>query len=84
MAKASSRKHATHHKKARAHHAVKAHARRSQASSSPPSGESRPMDVKPEAVFDEDFNPRSETRVVDDPEDDEVGIYGASRGETAG
>ena len=84
MAKATSRKHAMHHKKARAHQAVKAHARRSNVSSSSPSTESRPMDIKQETVFEENINPRSENRVVDDPLDDEVGIYGANRGETAG
>src|SRR5258708_1724416 len=85
MAKASSRKHATHHRKVRAHHAVKTHARRSHASSSPSPGASGPIEIRPEpGTSDEDFNPRSESRVVDDPVDDEVGIYGVNRGETAG
>ena len=81
MAKATSRKHATHSRKSRAHHAVKAPAHRS---ASKPSAASRPMVVQPDAeIIDEEFTSRSETRVVDDL-DDEVGIYGPSRGEDAG
>ncbi|MFI5350179.1 MAG: hypothetical protein ACHQ2Z_11585 [Elusimicrobiota bacterium] len=81
MAKATSRKHATHNKKSRAHHAVKAPAHRAASKSS---AASRPMVVQPDAeIIDEEFTSRSETRVVDDL-DDEVGIYGPSRGEDAG
>jgi hypothetical protein len=83
MAKATSRKHATH-KKARAHHAAKPHARRSSVTR-PASGEGGPAEprVEPEIV-DEDFTPRSEIRTVDDDSEEEVGIYGPNRGETAG
>ncbi len=81
MAKATSRKHATH-KKARAHHAAKTHTRRSTASRS-----SMPRPWSPSRNRrspDEDFTVRPEPRVVDDELDDEVGIYGPNRGETAG
>jgi hypothetical protein len=77
MAKATNRKHAVHHKKARAHPAVKAHARRSSVSSSPP-------EVKLETeVVDEEFAPRSASRVVDD-DLDETGIYGSGRDDATG
>ena len=82
MAKATSRKHATHHKKARAHHAVKAHARRSiiarPSASSPP-------EIRPETdSIDDEFAPRPEPHSVDEDADEEVGIYSPGRGETAG
>jgi hypothetical protein len=77
MAKANSRKHAVHHKKARAHPAVKAHARQPSVSSSPP-------ESKPEAeIVDEDFVPRSASPVIDE-DVDETGIYGSGRDDAAG
>jgi hypothetical protein len=83
MPKANSRKQAVHHKKARAHHAVKAHSRRSTASKPSVSVESSRVEiaVEPEIV-DEEFTPRS--RMVDEDVDDDFGIYGPGRGETAG
>jgi hypothetical protein len=84
MAKANSRKHATH-KKARAQHALKPHGRRSNGMKPSASGATSTMAVKPEPeIVDEDFAPRSEIRSVDDDSEEEVGIYGPNRGETAG
>jgi hypothetical protein len=84
MAKATSRKHATHHKKARAHHAVKTPARRSSVSKPSESGVSV-SEVRIESeVIDDEFSPRSVPRSLDDDADEEVGIYGPGRGEDAG
>lgn len=86
MAKATSRKHAPH-KKTRAHHAAKPHARRSNGARAPSSGAASTMEPKAEPepeIVDDELAPRPETRVVDDDSDEEVGIYGPSRGETAG
>jgi hypothetical protein len=81
MAKATSRKHATHNKKARAHPAVKSHAQRS--SGSKPMA-SKTMVIQPDAeIIDEELPSRSANR-VDEDFDDEAGIYGANRGENAG
>ena len=84
MAKATSRKHATH-KKARAHHAAKPHGRRSNAMKPSGSGSSVTAEAKVEPeIVDEDFTRRSEIHGVDDDAEEEVGIYGPNRGETAG
>jgi hypothetical protein len=82
MAKATSRKHATH-KKARGHHAAKPHARRSNMMKSSASGAPAETKVEPEIV-DDDFASRAESRTVEDDSEEEVGIYGPNRGETAG
>jgi hypothetical protein len=75
MPKANSRKHAMHHKKARAHGAVKAHARRPAAHKPSTSGAASPPEPE---IIDEEFSPRSTERVVDD-DLDETGIYGSGR-----
>ena len=85
MAKATSRKHATHHKKARAHHAVKTPARRSSVSKPSESGSTSVSEIRIESeVIDDEFSSRSVPRSLDDEEDAEVGIYGPGRGEDAG
>jgi hypothetical protein len=77
MRKHTSRKPATH-KKAHGHHAAKTQARRPHAS------RAATVEPKPEVeIVDEEFSVRSESR-VDDDSDEEVGIYGPNRGETAG
>jgi hypothetical protein len=78
MAKATSRKHATHGKKARAHHPAKAHAHKASASK-PVVAASEPE------IVEEEFSSRVETsRISDEDLDDDLGIYSASRGENAG
>jgi hypothetical protein len=76
------RKHAMHQKKARAH-AGKAHAHRSNATKSDSAPNSFVVQPDAEIIDDEMPSSRSESRVSDDS-DEEVGIYGASRGEDAG
>ena len=86
MAKATSRKHATH-KKARAHHAAKTHARRSSVSakSSSSAGAAGPAEIKEVEIIDDESTLRADSsRIPDEDLDDEAGIYGASRGEDAG
>ena len=84
MAKANNRKHATH-KKARAHHAAKTHAHRSNAFRPSVPGVTSPTEAKPESeIVGDESALQSESRVVDDDVDNEAGIYGANRGETAG
>jgi hypothetical protein len=89
MAKAMSRKHGAH-KKARAHHhAAKTHNHRPQASraSTPRAAEPAESKAKGEPepeIIDEEFSIRAESRTFDEDPDEEVGIYGPNRGETAG
>ena len=82
MAKATSRKHATH-KKTRGHHAAKTRAGRSNSSGPSTSGGSSARETKPEIAGDESVL-QVESRAVDENADDEPGIYGLNRGETAG
>lgn len=84
MAKSTSRKHGTH-KKTRAHHAAKPHARRPNASKSANFGAMSPVEAKPEAeIIDDESSIRSDPRISEVDLDDEAGIYGPNRGETAG
>ena len=81
MAKATSRKQTTH-KKTRAH-AAKTHARRPHAFN--PSVSESAAEAKPESeLVGDESSLQSEARVADDDLDDEAGIYGPKRGETAG
>lgn len=83
MAKATSRKHASH-KKARAHHAAKPHARRMNGAKAAASDVTTSIEVKEVEIIDDESSFRPEPRISDDELDDEAGIYGANRGETAG
>jgi hypothetical protein len=99
MAKAISRKHATH-RKARAHHAAKTHAHRSSTARHSAARVSRPPEIVPDPeMVGEDVMERTEIRIVedvdpagqepeprliDDERDDESGLYGTDRGETEG
>jgi hypothetical protein len=86
MAKATSRKHATHHRKARSHHAAKTHVRRSSVSS----GSSAASVMNPEAVnrdaeiIDDESTVRPDPRAADMDTEEEISIYGANQGESAG
>jgi hypothetical protein len=81
MRKHSSRKHGTQKKiKARAHHSAKPHSRRGASTLTAPMEEARP---ESESVGDEPA-PQSESLIAEENPDDEAGIYGTGRGETAG
>jgi len=84
MRKQASRAHAMHkhtaHKKATVHHAAKTHPRRTSASKPHAVVAPNAADVNP----DVEFSVRSVYSIVEDDSDDEAGIYGLSRGETAG
>lgn len=86
MAKATSRKHATHHRKARSHQAAKthhAHSRRSSGSSS--TGVMNPEEINRDAeIIDDESTMRPEPRSADMDTEEEISIYGANRGESAG
>jgi hypothetical protein len=82
MAKATSRKHATH-RKARANHAAKPHARRIMKAA--PTRVSNPPEIVPEPeMVGEDVTERIEPRAAEENQEDELGIYGPDRGEDAG
>ena len=85
MAKATSRKHATH-KKARAHHAAKTtHSRRPSGARSSSGGVMNPVEINKDAeIIDDEAGARPEPRSSEQDSDDELGIYSASRGESAG
>ena len=88
MAKATSRKHATHHRKARSHHAAKAHhARRSSASSgSSSAGVMNPVETvnRDAEIIDDESTVRPDPRSADMDTEEEISIYGANMGESAG
>jgi hypothetical protein len=82
MAKATNRKHATH-KKARAQHSAKTHTRRSSVSSS--ASVMNPVEINKDAeIVDDESTARPGPRSSEQDSDDELGIYSASRGESAG
>jgi hypothetical protein len=88
MAKATSRKHATH-RKARTHHAAKTHTRRSSASSvssgtSGSSGNMNPVEAREAEIVDDESTARPQPQSAEQDTEEEIGIYGASRGESAG
>ena len=84
MMKANSRKHATH-KKARAHHAAKMHPRRSNVIKPSTPDVTSPIGAKPESEIAGDKSSlKTESPVVDEDVNNEAGIYGSDRGETAG
>ncbi|HEX4047024.1 MAG TPA: hypothetical protein VH309_04285 [Elusimicrobiota bacterium] len=90
MAKAIGRKRANHRKAARAHahahHAAKTPARRMSETRASGIGGTSPTgdDPEPEIVDDESTFQRESRRISEDEADDEFGIYGPGRGETAG
>lgn len=84
MAKTSSRKHATR-KKARARHAGKTRARRPSGARPSTSRVAAAVEIVPEAeIVDDESSLRREPELSGQDFDEEAGIYGAGRGESAG
>ena len=84
MMKANSRKHATH-KKARAHHAAKTRTRRTNVIKPSTPAVTSPLEAKPESEIAGDQSAlKTESALVDEDVNNEAGIYGSDRGETAG